>query len=449
VPLFVDPFGISQRPDPYSQDCHNTLVALFERVIQAIRTGDSSRARYLLGFLREPNETRLGLSRGRPRGAGIGPNQSAQLYEALAQSTAVKTGFLRSLEECELMIEGIAHDKISDLTTNIIRGHLAKYTLDQCNLLGIPTRRTALAPYYDADQDQWISSYFDLPVIGGSVLVLVPKAFVRLEPAYNHQHYYRHYVLEYLQREHLEVHSSLVTALKNGRRVVYKKDLEERYPCTKEFLFQFSMEHPEVLEQYRADLAKKERGGESVATFDDDELIATSLSEVLGSIPTGNDAASDYHKLIIGIVEFIFYPELLYPQKEREIHDGRKRIDIVMENGAKDGFFERLHTIRKLPASFVVFECKNYGSEVGNPELDQLTSRFSDQRGKIGFLCCRRFANRPRFINRCRDTFKDGRGLAIPLDDETLLRWLELIATGSRFKLDQEITQVADEIWMS
>jgi hypothetical protein len=192
VPLFIDPFGISQRLDPYSQDCHNTLVALFERVIQAIRTGDTSRARYLLGFLREPNETRLGLSRGRPRGAGIGPNQSAQLYEALAQSTAVRTGFLRSLEECELMIEGIAHDKISDLTTNIIRGYLAKYTLDQCNLLGIPTRKSALAPYYDADQDKWLSSYFDLPVIDGSVLVLVPKAFVRLEPAYNHQHYYRH-----------------------------------------------------------------------------------------------------------------------------------------------------------------------------------------------------------------------------------------------------------------
>jgi hypothetical protein len=248
---------------------------------------------------------------------------------------------------------------------------------------------------------------------------------------------------------YLEAGSSLVTALKNGRRVVYKKHLEERYPCTKEFLFEFSKEHPEVLEQYRADLAKREHGGETAATFDDDKLIAASLSEVLRSIPTGNDTASDYHRLIIGIVEFIFYPELLYPQKEHEIHDGRKRIDIVMENGANDGFFERLHTIRKLPASFVVFECKNYGSEVGNPELDQLTSRFSDLRGKVGFLCCRRFENRPLFIKRCRDTFKDGRGLAVPLDDETLLLWLDLIATGNRFKLDQEITQVADEIWLA
>ena len=42
---------------------------------------------------------------------------------------------------------------------------------------------------------------------------------------------------------------------------------------------------------------------------------------------------------MIGIVEFIFHPKLAHPKKELEIHEGRKRIDIVMENGAHTGIF--------------------------------------------------------------------------------------------------------------
>jgi hypothetical protein len=95
-------------------------------------------ARDLLAHLREPTETRFGLSSKRPAGAGIGPHQAQQLFEALRDSSAVTTGLLSSLEECELMIEGIGRDKISDLTTNVIRAHLIEYTQQQCKLHGVP-----------------------------------------------------------------------------------------------------------------------------------------------------------------------------------------------------------------------------------------------------------------------------------------------------------------------
>ena len=92
---------------------------------------------------------------------------------------------------------------------------------------------------------------------------------------------------------------------------------------------------------------------------------------------------------MIGVIEFLFFPSLLYPRKEREIHQGRKRIDIAMENGAKTGIFVRLHQIRDFPCAYVAFECKNYSTDVANPEIDQLAGRFSPNRGKVGFLCCR------------------------------------------------------------
>lgn len=148
-------------------------------------------------------------------------------------------------------------------------------------------------------------------------------------------------------------------------------------------------------------------------------------------------------------MEFLFFPQLIYPRKEHEIHEGRKRIDIVMENSARSGVFADIAILRNYPASYVFFECKNYGREVGNPEIDQLSGRFSRERGKVGFLCCRGFEDRARFIMRCRDTFRDDRGLMLPLEDDTVLRWLDLVQQGKRSALDREISDLVAEVWLS
>ncbi|MFH1141425.1 MAG: hypothetical protein V1724_07175 [Chloroflexota bacterium] len=450
IPLFIDPFAISQRVDRWSHDCHLTLIDFFDRAVQMVRSGNSGQALSLLQHLREPNETRFGLSVAHPRGAGVGRIQAEQLLDALTQSSAVRTGFISSLEECELLIDGIGRDKISDLTTNIVRSHLAEYTKDQCLLHGLATRAVALGPTYSPSSHQWESQYFDLPVAGGRPVLLVPKAIARYDPAYDHQKYYRDFVLNYLQAEHLESGSSLVHALKNGRQVVYKKDLKALLPCTKENLFRFSRGHPEVLAHYREHLERLERAGASSLVEEEDEkLIAEELAAALTSVHPGGDSATDYHSLMVGIVEFLFFPGLLYPKKEREIHQGRKRIDIVMENGARGGIFEELHSVRGYPCAFVMFECKNYATEVANPELDQLAGRFSPNRGKVGFLCCRSFEDRARFIERCRDTFRDDRGLIVPLEDSTVIQLLKLLAEGRRNDVGRVVAELINEIWFS
>jgi hypothetical protein len=450
APLFVDPFAISQRLDALSQACHLTLTGFFQRIVDSIRSGDEQAAQDLLLRLREPNETRLGYSQRRPQGAGIGSMQAQQLFNALRGSTAVQTGFLSSLEECELMIEGVARDKLSDLTTNIIRGHLAEYTREQCTLFGVPVRQTALPPCFNRETGDWESRYLDVPVWQNAPILLVPKYFVRRDPAYEATDYYNRYVLEFLRAEALSAASSLIHTFKNGRKTVRKKDLKRQFPYSKDFLFRFSEAHPEVLARYREDLAQLERRDPRADVDTADEpTIAGALSTALAAIPVGNDHASEYHNLMIGAVEFLFFPRLIYPRKEQEIHEGRKRIDIVMENSARIGPFADITTVRRYPASYVFFECKNYGREIGNPEIDQLSGRFSPERGKLGFLCCRQFEDRDRFIMRCRDTFRDDRGLILPMEDATVLRWLDLVAQNQRRALDREISNLIAEVWLN
>jgi hypothetical protein len=448
IPLFIDPFSISQRPDRWSQECHRTINFFFQQVVDSIRAGNISRAKYLLYHLREPNETRFGYSSGRPQGAGIGQGQAQQILDALSESAAVKTGFINALEEAELMIRGISRDKISDLTTNVLRRNLADYTKDQCDLHGIKTDPAPLPPYFSLASNSWKSAYYELPVAAGRPILLVPKVIARYDMAYDHRNYYRHFVLNYLQAEELNAGSSLVRVLKNGTRLVLKKDVEAKYPLSKEFLFEFSKKHPKVLQRYRDDLKKLEEKANKPLGRDEERALAKLLTVALKAIPGGGQHANDYHSLMVGILEFLFHPNLVHPTKEKEIHQGRKRIDILTENGATQGTLYRLHDIKKLPCAYVPIECKNYTTEVANPELDQLAGRFSTNRGKFGILCCRNFEDRDTFIDRCRDTFQDDRGLIVPLDDNTVITMLQLVESGQRDQIDRLLGDLISEVWI-
>jgi hypothetical protein len=114
---------------------------------------------------------------------------------------------------------------------------------------------------------------------------------------------------------------------------------------------------------------------------------------------------------------------LCKPTKQHQIHDGRKRIDITYVNEARQGFFSWLSL--HYPSALIFVECKNYGREVGNPELDQLSGRFSPSRGQVGVLVCRSVEDEERLQRGCADTARDQRGFILSLTDEDVLVLIE------------------------
>lgn len=448
APLFIDPYAISKRKDLWSAECHNKIVRFFQFLVDAIRNDDENTARHLLSRLGESNDTRFGLSIGRPQGRGIGNKQATDLYEKLRESSAVKTGFLRDLSDCELVVPGISRDKISDIITNVIKYDLIKYTLHQCFLHNIEIKDNISSGFYwNQDRQEWDNNYFLLPSYNDLRIILVPKVIARYDFSYDHQEYYNHYVLNFLQAEELNINSSLVKMLKKGIRKVYKTDLKEKYPCSKEFLYKFSREHPGVLEKYKNSRTEKpDISNEEIIEDLDEKIIANSLINDLETIPKGNDGASAYHSLMKGILEFIFYPNLIYPQKEQEINEGRKRIDIMFTNAAREGIFYRLHSSHNITCPYIAIECKNYTRELANPELDQLIGRFSANMGKVGIRACRDFQDKKLFIKRCRDTAQQQLGIIMPFDDEDI-NFIMLKRANKDFKgidkfLDERLRQV-------
>ena len=445
TPLFIDPFALSIRKDAWSERCHQHITHFFETTLNHIHEGNVDRARELLNGLSEPNETCLGISRGRPQGRGVSGKQALDLYDSLARSQAARSGLLEELAECDLFIAGIGPDKISDITTNVIRHLLIEYTQTQCELHGIELSGTyPTGRYWDLDEGEWRKKYEPLPIINNKTIILVPKYSVRISLAFNSQEYYSHHILNFIREEEIREHSSLVKVLKNGNRVVYKKDLKKKFPFSKEFIARFSENNPQVLSAYKKLHTKLEtqQGTLKNSDFDeelDESVFANALIISLADIAPGSDTADKYHSFMIGTLEFIFWPNLIYPRKEAPLHDRRKRIDITYTNAAQVGFFYRTHTAHQITSNLIMVECKNYSKNPSNPEIDQIAGRFSANRGKLGILVYRDTSDYDLLFRRCRDTASDGRGFILPIGDEQIREYLCLIADGARPAIDQRL----------
>ncbi|QKC68475.1 hypothetical protein EB815_04595 [Mesorhizobium loti] len=183
--------------------------------------------------------------------------------------------------------------------------------------------------------------------------------------------------------------------------------------------------HPQLLEMYK-ELAKRHS---SLAVFNDQDPSVTAicgrLAPLFSQIPSGAQGATDYQNLVLGALTALFYPDLTQPHKEWEIHDGRKRIDIVFTNSADSGFFAQRRDDNVTHANTVIVECKNYSNDIHNQEIDQLLGRFDRNRGYFGIITCRDIDDRDILKKRLKDAATRGQGYIIALTDKDLMEMLE------------------------
>ncbi len=446
-PLFIDPHALRTLRTPWTNECVTLIQDFFTTVLEAIRAGDHVKARLLLRQLREPNETHLGMSQGRSRGRALGPQSSRNVWDALLQSEAVQSGLLEDLEDTILMIEGISYDIVSDIATNVIRQPLIQFTQAQCDRHGISTQSVGSGPMWDPARHEWFQEYVRLPMTPAGKLLLVPKIIVRKVFEYRHDEYFRHYILDFLMEQEMASNSQMVYLLKDGTPRVNKKDLITKYGRGKQMAVQITKAHPEILDRYRR--AKRRGAGRSL---DHDELAGQmpgaavpdwdALLQAVTDVQPGTAGADAYHRAVEALLKALFHPDLVWPEREVRIHDGRKRIDLTFSNQAQRGFFSWV--AQHHPAMYLIIECKNYSGDPGNPELDQLAGRFSPSRGQVGFLMCRSFKDKALFLQRCRDTANDQRGFILAFDDADLTAMVDARRRGELVTLHRLLRERFD-----
>jgi hypothetical protein len=149
---------------------------------------------------------------------------------------------------------------------------------------------------------------------------------------------------------------------------------------------------------------------------------------------------------MIGIISFLYFPNLIYPQKEAEINEGRKRIDITYTNGKDSGLFYRIAFDQNIKANIIHVECKNYTNDIANPEFDQLLGRFDHTRGKFGMLLYRAADDVEGVMRRCKDAVRANLGVILPMDDVFICDALDLIGDGERHRVDQHINALFQSV---
>lgn len=440
LPLFLSPFVFGAREDNFSLNASRTIRSFFQHILDLINTGQIEEARAHFIHLNEPNETCLGMSARKPRGNGMGTENAMDVFDALLSSRAASTGLIDHLENTAIFLPGIGRDKVSDMTTNIIRKDLIDYTQRQCDLLSIPLEEgVASGFFWNLSTQSWDQVHTKMLVINGRKKLLVPKAVVSYVKEFAPEKYYRKFALEFLQEDHLRRNTSLVKTSvgKSGkvlRTYVLKQDLEEQViPFDKGNLLEFTKRHPAVFHDFREQTAKEISAipNESLEKTVSAHEVIDFLIGKLESIPQGNDGAAKYHSLMIGTLEFIFYPHLINPSKEHEVNEGRKRIDILFDNGGpREGFLYRVQHVHQIQCSYIPVECKNYSREIENPELDQMIGRMHVNRGKFGIIVCRKLEDEELFLKRCADANRAGQGLIIPLTDIDIVTILTEKRTG-------------------
>jgi len=450
IPLFLDPYGISAMNSKWSQDCENNIATYFQYLIDSIRNGDKKTVLKLLNALHEVDEIALGYSLGSPSGRGIGPLQASQIKDAFENSEAAKSGDIKDIADCAILIPGINRDKISDITANILKRQLIEFTQKICEKYSIPIQRVAINNTFDFGRFDFVSYYSELPVINGKAKILLPISGVRQDPELSRDKYYRNFVLEFLRAEHCHAGDSLSTVLKNGSVIVRIGDLKEKYPINTDFLYKFSKEHPQILEKFKTELRRtaNKKGTRPVLNPLVKVLTGFERIKILSEVKPGNDDATNFHKISYNNLIYIFGNRLTNPNREREINEGRKRIDIVFDNNDNIGFFSILNNLHHIQCPKILIECKNYGHEVGNPEIDQLLARFNNQRGKFGLLLCRSISDRKKLIQRCKDAMYGNNGIIIVLDDSDISVLIKLKSDNNEIGIDNYMSKKLDELIM-
>ncbi len=437
TPVYIDPRAIRTQEGDWAESCVGLLQSYFESLLEAVRNGEAGQIAYLLMPTFEPNETHLGESKGSAAGRGLGAGRkAAKLVEALINSSAVQSGLLSDLEETALFIPGIGRDTISDITTNVIRGPLIRYTQEVCAIYDIPLEMQHSGFGWSDRARTWVDSQVALPRAKGNKLLLVPRSIVRFDPILDTGRYFRGYLRPYFEARELDnPNSQLVRVLKSGRRQVRLGELEDLLGTGKLDVASHTEEFPQALGEYVNSTNYRKSPAPTTSDYEAGELSDPvdykGLYESVLAIAPGRPGASAYHRAIASLLSAIFEGALGNIEIEHPLHDGRKRLDIKFDNIAGSGFFRWLSLHKN--SAIVPVECKNYSTDPTNPEVDQLAMRLSPERGQVGIMVCRQIQDRTRLLERQRDVLRDGHGYIIVLDDNDLLTLAEM-AESNRYE---------------
>lgn len=261
--LYVDPERIALSNHPISASASHCIDDFFATLCQVAAERNSKRLYDMLSFGREPNETHLGLSACRSQGRGTSPEILMPIVEEMIREHLFDKGLITQLGDLHLWTPNFGYDRLSDLTTNIIRAVLIDYTLEQYEYWGISNAGDIPAIFcmWNSTTHRWERREFPRISSGSYQTLLVPKCFVGRRMLSSPGELLQKYALRYRQQEHLDIRSDLCHRKvdKNGVETwkpPAKKEIrafEMKGTPDKAYLLEMGHRYPRMVDEFHAD----------------------------------------------------------------------------------------------------------------------------------------------------------------------------------------------------
>ena len=273
------------------------------------------------------------------------------------------------MEELQLIVPGIAEDRISDTAVCILLPFFIEFTRAQASLHNMPTRKARVGSMYSKSKQVWVPSpEVSLPYnpIDNSPILFAPLDLLRHLPWINYEDYYRS---SYAPR--------ILLSTQRQRRVA-KKAVQE-----------FNARNYKEVQLYVS-----EKEATSDRCFPDPlfrPLTTRTLKakfRTLRMLPTGsvNRADRKYEDLIHALLSSLLYPSLEFAESRSRTVSGGHIRDLIFYNDGKTAFLRDLRD--RFNARQPVFELKNV-CRVSPEHVNQLYRYLDDEFGSFGVIVTR------------------------------------------------------------
>jgi hypothetical protein len=424
VPVGIDPFLLFKSRNAEYRSLHETLVAVFNSGIDAIRRGKLSEARRVFNFP-EVSAIGLGYTLRSKRGSGVGAHLTGLIVETLTGSPSLQERGIRHVEEMQLVSAGIGPDRISDIAANVLKRFLIEYTQRQSVIWKLPVKSgVPVSHIYDPSSLEWADSYEDLPVspIDGSPILLVPRRLVRILPWINYDDFIRTEFKTYLSAKR-QILKSSSRKLRNPNGVP-PKDAEAQ---TKHDIVTVTRRDIGLVERYVRSREQQSTDARPALDYIDEDACkeAEALKNKLSAIRPGKETAGQYQQTVLEILNYLFSPELVDGKPEVRTLDGTERRDIIFTNESDESFWDYVRT--QHDGILVMFEVKNT-EHLDLTAINQTATYLGDRVGRLGVIVTRGSPSESvqRKIFSVWNDSGPNRKIILTLTDEQLQEMLDL-----------------------
>lgn len=252
-PLFLDPRLIEMNNDDLSRKMLERINVFWAELFKAIKAKNKPKIYQILGGLKEPNETRLGYAFSN-RGNSVADKLKPELVEALRRNIAIMTGVLSHFCDVEFVVENISSDRISDITTKIVKEVLIEFTQEQCRKVDnpIPMKQVWQDDIFNHTTVTWERKKVELPIYFGKPIIFVPKNCVRLEgmAGQNFKCFYRFAVRHFIANDP-NMLEDVSPSGKDGE--IRLRDIQSKYPISKESIANWVVKYGKLLVDFKTD----------------------------------------------------------------------------------------------------------------------------------------------------------------------------------------------------